>query len=226
MQQNYQPPCLNSPGFHCPHCQTYAHQQWYALEKATDHEVPEEGHSFDSGRRYYGDVADTLVCQCSCCDKYSIWVNGNMVYPDGSHAPPPTLDMPWDVKQDYQEAASIVRRSPRAAAALLRLALQKLMPHLGEKGEKINTDVANLVKKGLQPDVQKALDTLRVVGNNAVHPGELSTDNQAVAHSLFGCLNYIVEAMIAHPKKLNNLYLTLPQTTREAIQRRDSSATT
>src|SRR5207253_9157908 len=111
-----------------------------------------------------------------------------MIYPIRSHvAPIAHADMPADVRADYDEAAAIVQRSPRGAGALLRLALQKLMPHLGEKGKNMNGDIASLVASGLDPGMQQALDALRVIGNNAVHPGELDLqDNVETVGSLFG----------------------------------------
>ena len=130
--------------------------------------------------------------------------------------------MPDDVRADYVEASLVFEQSPRSAAALLRLGLQKLMPHLGEKGNNINTDIGNLVKKGLPAEVQKALDTVRVVGNNAVHPGQIDlNDDKQTAASLFRLLNFIVERMITQPKEIHGLYAGLPQTSRDAIDRRD-----
>jgi hypothetical protein len=71
--------------------------------------------------------------------------------------------------------------------------------------------------------VQQALDTLRVVGNNAVHPGHLDlNDNKETAAALFGLLNFIVERMITHPKQIASLYSSLPQGNRDAIHKRDS----
>ncbi|WP_424033423.1 DUF4145 domain-containing protein [Methylocella sp.] len=49
--------------------------------------------------------------------------------------------------------------------------MQKLCVELGEKGKNIDDDIANLVKKGLSPELQQALDILRVIGNEAVHHG-------------------------------------------------------
>ena len=69
--------------------------------------------------------------------------------------------------------------------ALLRLALQKLCKELGEGGKDINSDIANLVKKGLRPSIQKALDIVRVTGNESIHPGVLDMkDNRDVALKL------------------------------------------
>lgn len=130
--------------------------------------------------------------------------------------------MPDDVKADYDEARGIVSKSPRGAAALLRLALQKIMPHLGEKGKTLDDDIASLVKKGLPSGVQQALDTVRVIGNEAVHPGTIElNDNPQIAQSLFKLVNIIVEKMIAEPKEVAALYDNLPPTKLEGIDKRD-----
>ena len=72
-------------------------------------------------------------------------------------------------------------------------------------------------------EIQQALDIVRVVGNNAVHPGELDEHDVAtVATSLFELVNAIVEDRIARPKKLKAMFDALPQGARDAIGRRDS----
>jgi hypothetical protein len=145
-----------------------------------------------------------------------------MVYPAGTSAPQPAADLPDDVKADYSEASRVFEQSTRSAAALLRLGLQKLMPHLGEKGKDLNTDIGNLVAKGLPVQIQQALDTVRVIGNNAVHPGKIDLkDDKDTARSLFGLLNLVVDRMITGPKEIDSLYGGLPQSNRDAIDKRD-----
>ena len=77
--------------------------------------------------------------------------------------------------------------------------------------------------KGLPEKVQKALDTVRVVGNNAVHPGQLNIkDDRQTAMALFDLINIVVETMIVQPRKVNELYGRLPPTAVEQINRRDN----
>jgi len=150
-----------------------------------------------------------------------------MIVPSEAPVPPAHVDMPSVCRSEYEEARSIVAASPRGAAALLRLAVQNLMPALGEKGTNINDDIASLVKKGLPVQIQQALDFCRVVGNNAVHPGEIQiNDTPEIAHNLFAMINFIVEDTVTRPKQIQALYDQLPEAARKAIARRDSVAAT
>lgn len=172
---------------------------------------------------------------CTHCQRMSFWleaehppgsdaVDGRMIYPRVQTAPMPHLEMPEAVRNDYEEARSIASESPRGAAALLRLSIQKLTAHLGESGKNINDDIGALVKKGLPIEIQQALDIVRVIGNNAVHPGELSEEDVGeVASALFELINQIVEDRIARPKKLAALFDKLPEGARKAIEKRDGS---
>lgn len=146
-----------------------------------------------------------------------------MVFPFKGNVESANPDLPEDIKNDYNEARDIVNISPRGAAALLRLAVQKLCIHLGEKGNNINEDIKNLVKKGLPETMQQALDSVRVVGNNAVHPGVIDlNDNIEIAYSLFGFVNIICEMMISQPKKIREYYeKNIPEDTRKKIDERD-----
>jgi hypothetical protein len=116
----------------------------------------------------------------------------------------------------------VLELSPRSSAALLRLCIQKLMKELGQKGKDLNEDIGILVSEGLEPRVQKALDVLRVIGNQAVHPGQIDLkDDKATAVSLFQLLNLIIERCITVPKRLDEMYASLPAGALEAIEKRD-----
>jgi hypothetical protein len=147
---------------------------------------------------------------------------GKMIYPSSSPAPMPNPDLPKEIMDDYNEARNIMGISPRGAAALLRLAIQKLCVHLGEKGKDLNTDISELVKKGLSAKIQKSLDIVRVIGNEAVHPGQLDLkDDVTTAEKLFELVNIITEVMISQPKSIDKIYETLPGEKIEAIKKRD-----
>jgi hypothetical protein len=163
------------------------------------------------------------VGRCTHCNENTLWIRDSMLYPDTGLAPWPNPEMPDSVKKLYLEAASIQSKSPRGAGALLRLGLQVLCRELGEKGKNINEDIKDLVAKGLPVIVQQSLDVVRVTGNEAVHPGQIDTDDPDVVASLFELINVVVEYMIAMPKKVSGLYSNLPTSTLAAIKNRDNS---
>ncbi len=207
MHQQYYPPIQGASSFHCPHCQVLAHQHWSKLSRL-------EGNAYNQ--------TEFSASRCGPCRELVYWYGARMVAPAAATAPPAHPDLPEICRGDYEEARDIADRSPRAAAALLRLAVQKLMPVLGESGKNINEDIKELVRKGLPAQVQKALDYCQVVGNNAVHPGEIDlNDSPEVAQNLFGMINFIVDDRITRPREIERLYLELPEAAREAIEKRD-----
>jgi hypothetical protein len=134
--------------------------------------------------------------------------------------------MPDDALPDYQEAAAVLSRSPRAAAGLLRLVVEKVCTQLEPTGKDINTRIGNLVKQGLPTRIQQALDTVRVVGNEAVHPGTMDLeDDQDTCLKLFTLVNIIVQDRITQPKTIEDIFATLPEGKRQGIKDRDADKT-
>jgi hypothetical protein len=179
----------------------------------------------DENSIYTCELENVFTSECFHCKQFSIWLHDTIIYPNQSNTPAASEDLPVEIRPVYEEARSIVEKSPRGSTALLRLCLQMLMPHLGEQGKDINKDIASLVSKGLNPQIQKSLDILRVIGNEAVHPGEIDlNDNKDIALALFQIINSIVDQMISHPKAVKDLYSSLPAGKIEGIQKRDQKS--
>ena len=204
------PPSYGATAYNCPLCGAYANQLWYSA-------------GLHNGHNYVGTINKYNFAQCQHCKKYKFWIDQKLIYPFSGVAPLPNPDMPDDVKEDYEEARSILTISPRGAAALLRLAIQRLCKHLGESGDNINKDISELVKKGLPQKLQQALDSVRVIGNNAVHPGQIDLkDDIDIAHKLFVFINIICDNQITQPKAIDEFYTTkIPENLRSAIDKRD-----
>lgn len=195
--------------FTCPHCGAYSRQDWRGGDLKLSSNWPLER-------------AQLLTSQCDHCNKFSLWLDGSMLYPTTGHSPPPSCDLPASVRQVYEEAASIFTSSPRGAAALLRLGVQLFCIELGCPGKHINEDIKLLVKRGLPELVQQSLDIVRVTGNNAAHPGQISTDDPEVVIKLFGLINIVCEYMVTLPNRVNGIYSGLPPGSLDAIRDRDS----
>jgi hypothetical protein len=97
------------------------------------------------------------------------------------------------------------------------------MIQLWEKWENINNDIWNLVKKWLPKTVQQALDSVRVVWNESVHPWELDLkDDTEIATKIFTYINIIADILITQPKLIDETYNWLPDSKLEWIENRDN----
>ena len=244
------PPSIYETAFDCPHCGAFALQSWFSLAANTRHikdrlPIDVEDYVLGDEVRSQPEILDAIitgfpvldlleyhgpsrtlyhvaVSSCFNCKKAAIWIRDHLIYPQRRVVPPANSDLSDEIREDYDEASSILDLSPRGAAALLRLSIQKLCKELGETGENINNDIAALVSAGLSQQIQQALDTVRVIGNNAVHPGQIDLrDDRAIALSLFTFVNLIADKMISEPKRIAAAYNNLPESARNAIKRRD-----
>ena len=212
MKDKYISPENKAKTFTCPHCNTVSQMHYFNV-------VWEKEKVWMESSFVRGDGMDVAVCQN--CNELIIWIDNNYIYPE-IIATEPNEDMPDSVKTLYNEASLIYNKSPRAACALLRLAVERLCTELGEQGT-IDDMIGNLVKKGLPKEIQQALDVVRVIGNKAVHPGRIAfdVDDKATAEMLMKLLNIITERLISEPKEINSIFEALPQSTKESIEKRD-----
>ena len=213
MMDKYISPGNQKSAFTCPHCNAVSQMMFFNVV------WNKEDTSLRTSGYEKGAFMDVAVCQN--CNELIIWIDNNFIYPE-IIATEPNEDMPDSVKTLYNEASLIYNKSPRAACALLRLAVERLCNELGEQGS-IDTMIGSLVKKGLPPMIQRALDIVRVIGNKAVHPGQISfdVDDKTTAETLMKLLNIITERLISEPKEINSIFEALPQTTKESIEKRD-----
>ena len=124
-----------------------------------------------------------------------------------------------------------MNESPRAAAALLRLCVQRLCEHLGDPKKNLDENIRIMAEKGLDSRVKKALDIVRVTGNRAVHPAHINSqadsgDDRTDSAALFRLVNIIADKMIGQEKDINEMYDELPRSVREGIARRDGKEPT
>lgn len=170
-------------------------------------------------------LENLFVSQCYTCGKVALWLHDRLLYPPSKSGAAPNADLSPDVLHDYEEARSILDLSPRGACALLRLAVEKICIELDAEGSDINQRIAYLVKQGLPHPVQKALDSVRVIGNEAVHPGQLDLrDDRETATKLFDLVNFIANDRITRPKQIDGVYAMIPESKKDSIEARDAKA--
>lgn len=237
MSLKYTAPDRALSAFHCPFCHVYAAMEWGGAYRsgyfrnvaATGFMTAEPSTAADRSGLY---APNTVVLQdldwarCEHCKQCSLWYKEQLIVPPVlALGPEPVDELPPDIKADFNEARAIGTRSPRGAAALLRLCIQKLCRHLGETDGNLNNAIRSLVSKGLDAAIVEALDTVRVIGNEAVHPLTMDLkDDVATVERLLELVNYIADAMITQPAKRAALFATIPPSKAQGIQKQYGKA--
>jgi Domain of unknown function (DUF4145) len=159
------PPAIDAPHFVCPHCGVDAQQVWQ------DADFPARG---------TGEVDQALMrAQCVLCGGRSYWISGEMVWPHPTLGLPPPDDLPEDLHALYNEARAVAPISPRSAAALLRLLVDRLIASLGAPDGTLSERIASLATGGYLPtQVVEGLTACRVHGPEALPPGQIDPDTE------------------------------------------------
>jgi len=165
------------------------------------------------------------LSRCFGCKQNALWHGQNLVVPRPRVGSAPNPDLDEDIRIDIDEARSILDASPRGAAALLRLAVQKLCRQVGQSGKNLDNDIQSLVDKGMDPHLQQAFDVVRVIGNESVHPGELDLrDDRETAITLIDLINIAAQELISNKKAIAAIYSGLPRSKLQGIAARAKGA--
>jgi hypothetical protein len=194
--------------FACPLCGVVSQQDWDELSCSIDIEPSPH------------------LCQCEECEGVSLWFNGAMLVPATGGVKAPSKDLPEAVRATYNEARAVFVHSRRAAAALLRLAVEQLCVELNGVGPTLNQHIGVLVGKGLHQQTADMFDAVRLVGNNAIHPiDRIGLDEKReIVEKLFFLVNEIADEVITKPRQRAEATAWIPDEERERMAKRDEGA--
>lgn len=165
--------------FHCPFCNV-------------DMPITNDTHelrtlSFESSSGSYHDIHgflklyESAICieffKCPKCSNYSIFAHEKGSYTKGlnmplipnSHAKQFPDYIPEPIRQDYEEAYSIVNLSPKASATLARRCLQGMIRDFYGITKSRLVDEINALQSLVPASQWKAIDALRSIGNIGAH---------------------------------------------------------
>jgi len=233
----YVPPGPDKQSFTCPRCGVLAQQKWYPLLYDPggwiDH-ISKKAHVISMMERYSSNANELLakvsqlplylsqvtdsqknylsIAFCQHCSGFTLWLGDAMIYPLVGEAPPPHEEMPPQIRKLYEEARGVLPASPRASAALLRVALEGLLEEAGYRQERLADRLEKAREDGkLSADTYKLAETLRYAGNAAAHyepwkidPSQGEEDREMVK-SLFAFVNEVTEELVAKPRRLGEM---------------------
>jgi|GEM_PF-53865 len=185
----------------------------------------------DSMKEHYVIAVDNLfISQCDACSMCAVWVGGDLLIPNFSHDITAPDDLQEKAREYFLEAVSIKSKSPRAAAAMLRLCIEELCVDLcikkglfdpNAKKPTLDDMIGLLEQEGLNSRVINALDIVRVIGNDAIHGGKINlNDDTNIVASLFKIIDMICTQMIVEPRQEQELYEILPASKKVGIAQR------
>lgn len=154
----------------------------------------------------------------------------NKIYPHiSSIDQEPNEDLDEEIKQLFNEAKDIFDKSPKAAGALLRCILEKILREIFKEkhsksylGTILNDEN---VKNKIGKDISDACMACKIVGNESVHSSLLIflDEDKKDVEQLFRIINLIADKFITQPKKEKNLLIGFSEKTTNQINKKSSN---
>lgn len=224
-----------------PNCGTKSHQHWYRCysSEVTDDMLhhqksfyntrsPDRGIPINTSVEQKDSISvlsEILFSSCMSCRKISVWMFGQLAFPTPMEFSPPA-DLPEECLPDFTEACAVAPHSARAGAALMRTCLETLLKKVTEKDNPSDAIKKLVAENRCDETIQQAMDYVRVAGNKALHAASeipmLADDTGAHFQTLVRLIGYIVDDQITRPKKIKNVFSTLPEAEKKRIDRRDN----
>jgi hypothetical protein len=140
-------------------------------------------------------MANLHISNCHGCNGFSLWVGGLPVFPTRVDKTPEL------VEEDVEEAAAVLNKFPRGATALMRVCIQKLVPLLEDNGKELNQRISSLVRKGLELEIQQAMDVLQVLRSGPLQPSQLESQaDKETARRFLASLQEVLERRMSHDR--------------------------
>jgi hypothetical protein len=231
-------PHPEADAFTCPHCTCYAYQTREIMHvdvaETTSYEEWSEFTFNEKDVMVEGfligvNASRIITTTCAKCEKPTIWIENyfesaddedyietyEMIYPKTfSIFDPPNEDLDEEIKTVYKQAAAIVQESPIASCALLRLCMEKIIiKHANYKGnQNILKNIIDELKDigTIDENIYKAMQSIRIVGNNAIHNGSIKIDdldeNLDMAVLISRYINLMATELITRKKEINSVF--------------------
>lgn len=158
-------------GFKCPFCGAVV-PAMYETHQTENVQFIKRDRSYDLDWNW-----QIEMLRCPNCEKVSMTAVGNgrqvkgqfvMIFPESSAIQFPEY-VPEAIRADYEEASSILHKSPKAAATLARRCLQGMIHDFWNIHEKnLNAEITKL-KDHVPPAQWNAIDAVRSIGNIGAH---------------------------------------------------------
>ena len=159
----------------CPHCTIHFHDNW------SDQWMKREEQWLDWMYR---------TADCPECKQMTIEISfrehdrraGNyvpaiwtQVHPRGSARGPVPVEVPENIRGDYEEACLVLPLSPKASAALSRRCLQNILRAQGYSAPNLAQEIDMVLSetdptKAISPTLRSTIDGVRNFGNFSAHP--------------------------------------------------------
>lgn len=143
-------------------------------------------------------------------DEDMVGFNGNLDSEEKIIYPINTIDssaMPTVVKKAFESALKVRNVDDVGCLMLLRHTLEVIVKEQGAVGGTLAQKIENIANRGILPDTLKEASTLtRLLGNEATHEEEITTDKEDI-DILVEFVEYIIQYLYIIPKKIEDLQM-------------------